>query len=174
MTRLLVFALLTLTLTACARPGDHVVTADCAWIEQDNRSLDLNKFADRRHLWYDAVTAEDVSIRWADQHFYLSPEYDRQQDECMEKYFQGIAALHTIDAATVRQYSSSRDTVFDLLVILSFGLFYTFAAYYVAGLIRRRFSPEESGYWLLAIAIGVGVAATGVALGSLWAIVMEG
>jgi hypothetical protein len=174
MTRLFVFALLILTLTACARPGDHVVTTDCTWTEHDNRSLDLNKFADRRHLWYDAVTSEDVSIRWADAYFHLSPEYDRQQDQCMEKYFQGIAALHTVDAATVRQYSASRDIGFDLVVILTFGLFYSFAAYYLAGLIRRRFSPEESGYWLLAIAIGVGAAATGVALGSLWAIVMEG
>ena len=92
----------------------------------------------------------------------------------MEKYFQGIAALHGVDAVTVRQYSASRDIVFDLVVILTFGLFYSLAAYYIAGLIRRRFTPEESGYWLLAIAIGLGAAATGVALGSLWAIVMEG
>ena len=174
MTRLLIFAALTLTLTACTRPGDYPVTHDCAWIEHDNRSLDLNKFADRRHLWYDAVSAEDVSIRWADAYFYLSPQYDRQQDQCMEKYFQGIAALHHVDAATVRQYSTNRDIGFDLVVILTFGLFYSFAAYYLAGLIRRRFSPGESGYWLLAIAIGVGIAATGVALGSLWSIVLEG
>ena len=92
----------------------------------------------------------------------------------MEKYFQGIAALHHVDAATVRQYSTNRDIGFDLVVILTFGLFYSFAAYCLAGLIRRRFSPEESGYWLLAIAIGVGIAATGVALGSLWSIVLEG
>lgn len=174
MTRLVLLAALAITLTACTRPGDYPVTHDCAWTEQDRRSLDLNKFADRRHLWYDAVTAEDVSIRWADAYFYLSPEYDRQQDQCMEKYFQGIAAVHHVDGAIVRKYSTDRDIVFDAAVTFSFGLFYSLAAYYVAGLIRRRFSPQETGYWILAAAIAVGVAATGVGLGSLWAIVMEG
>jgi len=174
MTRLLVFAAFALTLTACSRPGDYPVTHDCAWIEQDNRSLDLNTFADRRHLWYDAVTAEDVSIRWADAYFHLSPEYDHQQDQCMEKYFQGIAARHHVEAATVREYSGRRDIVYDSAVILSFGLFYSFAAYYVAGLIRRRFSPQDTGFWIVAVSVALGAAVTGVALGSLWAIVLEG
>lgn len=174
MTRLLVFAVLTLTLTACARPGDYPVTHNCTWTEQDNRLLDLNTFADRRHLWYDAVTAEDVSIRWADAYFYLSPQYGQQRDQCMEKYFNGIAAVHGVNVGTIREYSRRRDVVFDSVVILTFGLFYSFAAYYLAGLIGRRFSPQEPGYWILAVAIAVGIAATGVALGSLWSIVLEG
>jgi hypothetical protein len=164
----------TLTLTACARPGDHPVNSNCAWIEDDKRSLNLAKFTDRRHLHFDAVTAEDVAIRWADQRFHLRPEYGARENECMETLFNGVARNHEVDVAVVRQYSRERDVAVDAPVILSFGVIYAFAAYILAGRIRRRFPPGEPGLWVMTLAMAVGISLVGVLVGSVWSVVIEG
>ena len=52
-----------ITLTGCTRPGDHAISTNCMWSEEDS-TLDLTKRSDRRHLRFDAVTAEDLAIRW--------------------------------------------------------------------------------------------------------------
>src|SRR3954464_10654301 len=109
----LLLLIATLALAGCARPGDHPISPNCMWDEGDRRSLDLTKISDRRHLYFDAVTAEDVAIRWADQQFHLRREYEQRRDECMETLFQGVAAQHHVDVALVRQYSRERDIVID-------------------------------------------------------------
>ena len=173
MRRLFLLAV-TVTLTACARPGDHPVSSNCAWIEDDNRSLNLTNMADRRHLHFDAVTAEDLAIRWADNYFAHRPEYDQRCDACRETLFQGVARNHGVDVAVVRQYSRERDIVADAAVILGFGVVYAFAAYILAGRIRRRFPPGEPGFWIMTLAMAVGISLVGVLVGSLWSIVIEG
>jgi len=75
---------MTVIVTGCVRPGDHPTDRNCVWIEEDHRSLHLENAADRHHLRDDAVTAEDVAIRWADQYYGHTPEYDRRRNECME------------------------------------------------------------------------------------------
>jgi hypothetical protein len=62
----LLLLIATITLAGCVRPGDYPITSNCLWSEQDSHSLDLTRMSDRRHLRFDAITAEDVSIRWAD------------------------------------------------------------------------------------------------------------
>ena len=162
-----------LTLTACVRPGDHPVNSDCAWIEEDSHPLNLENAADRRHLRFDAITAEDVAIRWADQRVAHLPEYERQRDECMEALFNGLASHHGVDVATVRQYWLQRDPFGDAAVILSFGVLYAIVANYLAGRIRRRFPPGEDGFWIMMLTMSVCVAVIGVAAGYLWSFVLE-
>jgi len=169
----LLLLIVTITLTGCVRPGDYPVSANCVWSEVGNQSLDLSKISDRRHLRFDAVTAEDMAIRWADQHFSHRPEYDRQCAQCMETLFEGVAKHHSIDVAVVRQYSQERDAVADAVVILSFAFLYVLAAYILTGRILRQFPPGESGFWIMTLAMAVGVSLVGVLVGSLWSIVFE-
>jgi len=166
--------MVTIVLGSCARPGDHPISSNCSWTEDDNRTLNLENFADRRHLRIDAVTAEDVAIRWADQHFYLRPEYGARRDECMESLFKGVASRHGVDVALVLQYSRQRDIVADSVTILGFGLLYLAAAYFMIGRIRRRFSVDESGgFWIMTAVMSVGASLVGLLVGGLWSIVIE-
>jgi len=169
----LLLLIVTITLTGCVRPGDHAVSSNCVWSEDDNQSLDLSRLSDRRHLRFDAVTAEDMAIRWADQRFGHRREYDQQVAQCMETLFQGVAKHHGVDVAIVRQYSRDRDAVADAVVILSFGILYVLAAYILTGRIRRQFPPGESGFWIMTLAMAVGVSLVGVLVGGLWSIVFE-
>ena len=169
----LLLLIVTITLTGCVRPGDHPVSANCVWSEVGNQSLELSKISDRRHLRFDAVTAEDMAIRWADQRFSHRPEYDQQTAQCMETLFQGVAKHHDVDVAVVRQYSQDRDVLADAVVILSFGILYVLAANILTGRILRQFPPSESGFWIMTLAMAVGVSLVGVLVGGLWSIVIE-
>jgi hypothetical protein len=135
--------------------------------------LDLSTFADRRHLRFDAVTAEDMAIRWADQRYGHLPEWEQRCQECSEKLFAGVAKTHGVDVATVRRYSSERDVVLDALVILGFALVYALVAYLFAGRIRRRFPPDESGFWVMTLAMAPGFALVGVLIGIFGSIIVE-
>jgi hypothetical protein len=172
MKRLLLLVVI-ITLAGCARPGDRPISPNCVWSEEGGRSLDLTKTSDRRHLRFDAVTAEDMAIRWADKNFGHLPEWDQRCEQCMETLFQGVANHHGIDVATVRQYSRERDVVGDAAVILSFGILYAVMAYIFAGRIRRRFPPGEPGFWVMTLTMAVGVSLVGVAVGNLWSITIE-
>ena len=176
---LLVF--LAVTVAGCGRPGDRPVSSNCEWADEGSRSLNLQTTADRRHLRDDAVTAEDVAIRWADRyaglrsgHFRGFPEYGRRRDECMEALFRGVATHHRVDVALVRQYRLVRDNVMDSAVILGFGVLYAMAAYGLAGRIRRRFPPDEWPPFLIAtVAVSVFASIIGVMVGDLWSVTME-
>jgi hypothetical protein len=163
-----------LILAGCARPGDYPVTANCEWTEADGHSLDLAKSSDRDHLRFDAITAEDVAIRWADKYFGHLPQYEQRRDQCMATLFQGVAKRHDVDVAVVRQYSSARDPLVDAAVILSFGALYIVAAYIFTGRIRRRFQPDEPGFWAMTLVMALGVSLVGVMIANLWSIVIEG
>ena len=169
----LLLLLVSITLAGCARPVDHPISSNCVWSEEDSHSLDLTKTSDRRHLRFDAVTAEDVAIRWADRNFGLAQHYEQRRDECMETLFHGVAKQHGVDVTTVRQYSRSRDVVVDAAVILSFGVLYAIVAYIFAGRILRRFPPGEPGFWVMTLAMAIGVSLVGMMIGSLGAIVIE-
>jgi hypothetical protein len=172
--KVLAVLVLTIVLGSCSRPGDHPVSPNCLWTEDDNRTLNLENFADRRHLRNDAVTAEDMAIRWADQHFHLRPEWDARCYECVQSLFKGVASHHGVDVNLVRQYSRQRDVVADSVTILSFGLLYLAAVYYLIGKIRRRFSADESiNFWIMTAVISVGAGLVGLLVGGLWSIVIE-
>jgi hypothetical protein len=169
----LLLIVVSITLAGCATPGDHPISPNCVWSEEDSHSLDLTKASDRRHLRFDAVTAEDVAIRWADKNFGLLPEWDQRCAECMETLFSGVAKQHGVDVGTVRQYSRERDVVVDTAVILSFGILYAVVAYIFAGRIGRRFPPGEPGFWVMTLTMAVGVSLVGMMIGNLWSIVIE-
>ena len=173
MKRLMLLFVLSIVVGGCARPGDHPISSNCEWNEEDSRSLDLTNVWDRRHLRFDAVTAEDVAIRWGDRHFHLLPEWDRRVGECMETLFQGVARQHGVDVTTVRQYSRQRDVVVDAAVILSIGVVYAVVAYIFAGRIRRQFPPDEPGFWIMTVTLAVGISLVGVLAGGLWSIAVE-
>ena len=128
---------------------------------------------DRRHLRFDAVTAEDMAIRWADIHFAHRPEWDQKCYECMQTLFQGIAKHHGVDVDIVRQYSADRDPVVDAPVILSFSLLYLFVAYIFTGRMLRRFSDNDSAFWMMTLILAAGVSLVAVMLGGLGSIVIE-
>ena len=172
MNRLLLL-IATITLVGCARPGDHPISPNCVWTEPDTHSLDLIKISDRRHLRFDAITAEDMSIRWTDMHFSHLPEYDEKQYQCLQTLFQGIANQHGIDVDVVRQYAVDRDPVVDAAVIFSFGILYVFAAYILTGRIRRRFPSEDSSFWIMTLVMAAGVSLVAVMVGILGSIVIE-
>ena len=173
MTRLLLMVIVVMSFTGCARPGDHPISSSCEWIESDLRALDLATSADRRHLRFDAATAEDMAIRWADQRFGHRPEYDERSQECRERLFAGVAQTHGIDVATVRQYSGARDVPVDVAVILGFALVYAVCAYLLAGRIRKRFPPGEPGFWVMALTMAGGVSLIGVLIGIFGSIIVE-
>lgn len=165
---------ISVALAGCTRPGDHPINPNCVWTEVDNRPLNLESGADRRHLRDDAVTAEDVAIRWADKHFGHLPEWVPRQDECMEKLFNGVASQHGVEVALVREYRLRRDVVVDSAAILGFGVIYAVAAYVIAGMIRRRFPPEEPfEFWTMTLIMAVGVSFVGLLLGYFWSISVE-
>ncbi len=177
--KLLALLLLAVMLAGCsARPGDRPISADCEWSEEGSNSLNLKNAADQAHLRYDSLIAEDMAIRWADKYagpgFGQSPEYRRRRDACMEALFHGVASHHGVDVALVRQYRLSRDVVLDAVVIVSFGILYAVVAYYLTGLIRRRFPPDEWVAFLIAtIAMSLVATIVGVLVGDLWSLLME-
>lgn len=172
MARLLLLVLIT-TFTGCVRPGDHPISSTCEWSEPDHRTLDLATAADRSHLRFDAVTAEDMAICWADQHAGHRPEWDQQCQQCMEKLFTGLASNHGVDGSTVRRYSRKRNVALDAGVIVCFALIYIGVAYVFAGRIRRRFPPGESGFWMMALIMSAGVSLIGVLIGMFGSIIIE-
>ena len=172
MNRLLLL-IATITLIGCTRPGDHPVSSNCVWSEPDRQSLNLTKLSDRRHLRVDAITAEDIAIRWADIHFSHRPEWDQKQNECMQTLFQGVANHHGVDIAIVHQLSRDRDLIVDAPVIFGFGILYIFASYIFAGRLRRRFRNDDSGFWIMTLAMAAGVSLVGVMVGGLGSIVIE-
>ena len=173
--KLLLLLAVTVALTGCStRAGDHPVSRNCQWMEEDNHPLNLQIGADRRHLRNDAETAEDMAIRWADQNFHLRPEWLPQGEQCLASLFSGVARQHGVDVATVARYRGSRDVFVDAIVILSFGALYLVAAYLVAGRIRRRFPEGEPGFWVMSVAMAFGVGLVAVMVGMLGSIVIEG
>ena len=173
MMKCLLLLIATITLTGCVRPGDHPISPNCVWSEDESPSLDLTNISDRHHLRFDAATAEDKAIRWADKNFAHLPEYDMRCAECRETLFQGLASHHRVDVALVRQYSLDRDIVTDAAVILSFGILYVLAAYILTGRIRRQFPPSEPGFWIMTLTMAVGVSLVGILVGGLWSIIIE-
>jgi hypothetical protein len=173
MTRLLLLVIVITTFSGCARPGDYPVSPNCEWTESDHHTLNLATSTDRRHLRFDAVTAEDMAIRWADQHFGHRTEWDQRCQECMETLFTGLAKTHGVDVATVRQYSRERDVVVDATVILGFAFIYVLVAYILVGRIRRRFPPGEPGFWVMALTMAGGVSLVGVLIGIFGSIIVE-
>lgn len=174
--------LLTIIVAGCGvRPGDYPVSSKCEWSEEASRSLNLENYADRKHLRYDAITAEDVAIRWADKYAGLGSnqfngmaEYGKRRDECMDTMFQGIANYHGIDVALVREYRLKRDVVSDSAVIVGFAILYALVAYYLVTVIRRRFSSDETiGFLIAAIAMSLVASVIGVVAGDLWSLLME-
>src|SRR3954454_22936050 len=168
---------LAVTVGGCGvRPGDHPVSSNCEWIETGGSSLNLEKAADRAHLRDDALTAEDIAIRWADKYagpksgqFKGFPEYGRRTDECMEALFQGVASHHGVDVALVRQYRMNRDIVADSAVILGFAVLYALAGYTLAGVIRQRFLSDEWPSFVIAtVAMSVLASILGVILCDFW------
>ena len=169
----LLLLVVTIALAGCARPGDRPISPNCVWNEEDSHSLDLTRTFDRRHLRFDAAAAEDMAIRWADKYFAHLPEWDQRCEQCRVTLFAGVAKQHGVDVAIVRQYSLERDVIVDAAIILSFTSLYALVAYLIAGRIRRRFPPGEPGFWVMTLAMAVGVSVVGVAIGNVWSIVIE-
>ena len=181
-TKLLVLLFAAVAFAGCNnRPGDHAVSSICEWSEASIPSLNLENRADRSHLRYDAITAEDMAIRWSDKYvgprsgkFKGFPEYGRRQNECMEALFHGVASYHGLDVALVRQYRLRRDIVSDSAVILGFAILYAVVAYYLAGVFRRRFpSDERVAFLIMMSAMSLLLSIVGVMAGDLWSLSME-
>ena len=106
-------------------------------------------------------------------HFGHRPEWDRQQNECMQTLFQGIATHHGVDVATVQQYSMEREIIVDAAVIFGFSVLYLFAGYIFTGRIRRQFHDDDTGFWIMTLTMAAGVSLAAVMVGILGSIVIE-
>ena len=172
--KLVAFVILMIGFGGCTRPGDHPIAPNCSWSEDDQQTLKLETYAERRHLRKDAATAEDLAIRWADKYYSLQPQYDSRREGCMDSLFKGLADNHRVDVDLVRQYSRERDMVVDSAAILSFGLLYLAFVFYLIGKLQRRFSEDESvNFWAVTIVLSVGGGLVGLLVGNLWSIVIE-
>lgn len=120
------------------------------------RQLDLGSREDRAHLAHDAQSAETIAIEYAD----VSParragpaQYAGARDGCMRSLFREITAAHSVDTGTVRDYTSVRDSGYDAMVVLAFGLGFAGAAFLIAGAVLRRQARGSNGEALVALAI---------------------
>jgi hypothetical protein len=165
----------TLVLTACA--GGEPKSRTCEWPAEAYRQLDLTRSADRTHLRRDAESAETIAIHCAD----VSParregkrEYDVALEECMESLFGAVARNHGLDIERVRAYTTLRNGLFDVMVLVLFSGIYAIAAYAIAGRIARQIGAEDWRVVALAV-IGLSLGAAIVAmLGfDMWAITAE-
>jgi hypothetical protein len=137
--RLIPMSLLLLSLVGCNRRDPR--NSNCEWPQEVATSLDLSKPRQQRHLGDDAQIAEDLAIRYADLHsgprsghFAGFAEYGQTRQQCMAALFEMIGKNHGVTTEQVRESLLHRRISLDLAVIVSFALFYGFAA---NGIARR-------------------------------------
>ncbi|MGD1211534.1 MAG: hypothetical protein ABR973_09285 [Candidatus Acidiferrales bacterium] len=175
-----VWLLLLVSLSGCARPDRY--NSNCEWPGETSVSLDMSNPAQQRHLSEDAQLAEDLAIRYADSHkgihsghFEGEAEYARTREQCMTALFDTIGNTYGVTEGQVRDSLTHRRVDLDLLVILSFAVFYCLAASNIARRVWQRFPPEEgwiAGTVATFITSGV-VSAVGVGLGEVWSGIVE-
>jgi hypothetical protein len=165
--------LLAIFLGACGRSETY--NSGCSWPgERNPKSLDIQRFSDRRHLENDALLAEDLAIRYADRvrrsgQIQRGEPYRAAREHCMATLFEAVSRSHQVSGEAVRQAVDHRWVGYDALVLLPFAVLYA----YVAGLVASRilnsaFGPSLvlTGLSLVAASVAVGIIGFGV--GSLW------
>jgi hypothetical protein len=96
-------------------------------------------------------------------------------DECMDRLFVGLSRYHGLDSALADSYRLQRNAFADATILLAFSSLYALAAYFAAGVVLRRFSPDGVAATLVAVvcvALVCGVA--GAMAYDLWSGVIEG
>jgi hypothetical protein len=119
-----------------------------------------------RSLPYDAEVAEDLAIRYADAqrgphsgHFESMAHYGQVRDQRIAEMFKTVASRHGVTEEQVRESLTHRPLGVDLVVILSFAVFYA----WVADIIVRRRSMIMTAY------ISIVLSAVAVLFGESWA-----
>jgi hypothetical protein len=163
--------------TGSGRPRN----ADCVWPPDPSRPLDLHRTSDQRHLSDDALLAEDLAIRYGDAvrwspagPFRGTGDYRQRELACMETLFGVVAQTHGVSTTEVREALAHRPWVPDLIVILSFAVFFGRIAHNTVGRVRRRFDLDErrAALWSL-VAMSLALSFAGVVLLELWAVSVE-
>ena len=167
--------------SGCAR--NRLLNSNCELPREQETVLDLNDPAQRWHLTDDARFAEDLAIRYADDHVGLhsgnyegADEYGRAREQCMTTLFGEIANTHKVSEAQVREFLTHRRPSVDLAVVLSFAVFYAAGSFLIAGGLWSRFPPQDGR------AIGIiamlttspVISLAGVLSGEVWSNAMEG
>jgi hypothetical protein len=162
--------------TGCIRRDGR--NSDCEWPAET-----AHHDATAWHLSGDAELAEDLAIRYADTHHglraphYASGDaYAAARDRCMGTLFGKIAQEHGVPVDRVANSLGGNRARVDIAINLPFVLFYSFAAFAVAGWIWRRYPPPEYG-WIpgavMALFVSLVFAAGSTMVGEQWSWLAE-
>jgi len=174
-----------LLLLAAVSVGDCVarsrVNASCEWTNDAAAPLDFQRAADVRHLMNDAMTVEELAIRYADAtrgrrsgHFAGWDEYESTRERCMTSLFDAAAGMHGVNARQVRDLLGRRPLAVDLSVVLLFGALYVVVSHAIVVGILRRFPVDEPAPLAIAfVAVALVLSACGVLVLGLWAGLIE-
>ena len=162
--------LLNVGLAGCA---SHRPVAQCAWPTEARSALDLRVRAARQHLHKDALTAEDIGIRYADArnaphsgHFEGFASYNRTTDSCITAMVEAVARTHEVAPVTVRTSLAQRPAGGDVVVTLCFAALYALIAFGLTRRVNRNFPFDGGRDSVVAIAAIVltSILASGVAV----------
>jgi hypothetical protein len=171
-----------LSTSGCVIPQERV-NNDCNWVADPQRHVDERNRRDRSHLTTDAVTAEELAIRYADTHrgfrsrgqYVGAREYAAFREACLEKLFEAIATHHGVQPRTLREVLRQRSVSYDVgVVILPMALLFWIAAAQIICRIEQRFTPDEriarmASLVITSVAIDVGM----YQVGSMWSFFAE-
>jgi len=153
--------------SACS--GRARIEPRCEWTSAGNRSLDR-----------DALRAEDLAVRYADDTAgrrsgrRAGPiAYQRVRDDCLSSLFSDVAHAHGVSVADVRAAAQHRPAAFDAAVLLSFAAFYAAIAFRIARWIEMRFGDSKPFAIAMTIAAAVATAAGGLVVGDIWSAAAE-
>ena len=154
---------------------------DCLWPPDHHHArLDLERANDRWHLNNDALMAEDLAIRYADNlngprsgQFRSRNNYRAARDQCMATLFATVGQGHGVDPEAVRRAVGQRSVTFDAAVLLSFATLFGFMVRPVASRIAATFASSLTAQTLVVIFASIGVGIVGGLVGDVWSGVAE-
>jgi hypothetical protein len=173
-----------LTLLLCL-PGcvaQDCLNADCRWIGDSVRPLDLSNRGDDRHLIDDVTLAEELAIRAADvRRGHRSGRYDGDatyaaaRESCMDALFDAIAASHHVAPTEVRARLGKRVLSADVLIVGLFGALYALAVLATTRYLSIGYSRERRlASFAAMLAASIAASAVGIVAGELWSLLAEG
>src|SRR5258708_1454061 len=129
------------TMVGCGRGNPPTVR--CDWPPASSTSTDET---DQRSVRADALQAEDLAIRYADNrnaphsgHFQGFAAYDETAKTCMTALYAAVARQHQVSIDQVRSAVAHRPLMPDVLVLLPFAVVYALVAYRVVLGLRNAF-----------------------------------
>ena len=173
--------LVSISLSGCVRRGGR--NPDCRWPgESDANGLAPNQRGYADHLRDDVEFAEELAVEYMDaRHGPRSGAFEshqaasRARNACLDALIGQIARSHKVSPGEVRQFLGRRSLAIDVAVTLPFVVLYVFFVRMLAGLLRRRYPPEDG--WTAALVMivlaSLAVGAAGMMAGQQCSMLVE-